>query len=90
MISQSRRKARKRSALAMAAILGLTMRAGYAQTGAPQSIGMSSQYPSSQLGNARRYGCDLSKYPTILEIENNCNALPAFADAAPEKQPDAE
>ena len=43
-----------------------------------------------QLGNARRYGCDLSKYPTILEIEKNCNALPAFADAAPEKQPDAE
>jgi len=43
-----------------------------------------------QLGNARRYGCDLSKYPTILEIENNCNAIPAFANAAPEKQPDAE
>ena len=43
-----------------------------------------------QLGNARRYGCDLSKYPTILEIEKNCNAIPAFADAAPEKQPDAE
>ena len=43
-----------------------------------------------QLGNARRYGCDLSKYPMILEIEKNCNALPAFADAAPEKQPDAE
>jgi maleylacetoacetate isomerase len=43
-----------------------------------------------QLGNARRYGCDLSKYPTILEIENQCNALPAFANAAPEKQPDAE
>ncbi|MGZ8485680.1 MAG: maleylacetoacetate isomerase [Candidatus Binatia bacterium] len=43
-----------------------------------------------QLGNARRYGCDLSKYPTILEIEKNCNAIPAFANAAPEKQPDAE
>jgi len=43
-----------------------------------------------QLGNARRYGCDLSKYPAILEIERNCNALPAFANAAPEKQPDAE
>jgi maleylacetoacetate isomerase len=43
-----------------------------------------------QLGNARRYGCDLAKYPTILAIEKNCNALPAFADAAPEKQPDAE
>jgi maleylacetoacetate isomerase len=43
-----------------------------------------------QLGNARRYGCDLAKYPTILAIEKSCNALPAFADAAPEKQPDAE
>jgi len=43
-----------------------------------------------QLGNARRYGCDLAKYPAILEIEKNCNALPAFANAAPEKQPDAE
>jgi maleylacetoacetate isomerase len=43
-----------------------------------------------QLGNARRYGCDLSKYPAIVEIEKNCMALPAFANAAPEKQPDAE
>jgi maleylpyruvate isomerase len=43
-----------------------------------------------QLGNARRYGCDLSKYPTILEIEKNCSAIPAFVNAAPEKQPDAE
>ena len=43
-----------------------------------------------QLGNARRYGCDLSKYPKILAIEKTCMALPAFANAAPEKQPDAE
>jgi len=43
-----------------------------------------------QLGNARRYGCDLSPYPAIIEIEKNCMTLPAFADAAPEKQPDAE
>ena len=43
-----------------------------------------------QLGNARRYGCDLSPCPAIMEIEKNCVALPAFADAAPEKQPDAE
>jgi len=43
-----------------------------------------------QLGNARRYGCDLSQYPAIQGIENNCMALPAFSDAAPEKQPDAE
>jgi maleylpyruvate isomerase len=43
-----------------------------------------------QLANARRFGCDLSAYPTLLEVETACNALPAFANAAPEKQPDAE
>src|SRR5262245_60373131 len=43
-----------------------------------------------QLANARRFGCDLSVYPTLLQIEKACKALPSFADAAPEKQPDAE
>jgi maleylacetoacetate isomerase len=43
-----------------------------------------------QLGNARRYGSDLAKYPAILAVEKNCMALAAFANAAPEKQPDAE
>lgn len=43
-----------------------------------------------QLANARRFGCDLSPYPTLLAIESNCISLPAFASAAPEKQPDAE
>lgn len=43
-----------------------------------------------QLGNARRYGSDLSQYPNLLSIEKNCITLPAFANAAPEKQPDAE
>jgi maleylpyruvate isomerase len=43
-----------------------------------------------QLGNARRYGCELSKYPTILDVEKNCMARAAFANAAPEKQADAE
>ena len=43
-----------------------------------------------QLANARRFGCDLSAYPTLLQIEKACSALPAFTDAAPEKQPDAE
>jgi maleylpyruvate isomerase len=43
-----------------------------------------------QLGNARRYGCELSHYPTILSIEKTCLMIPAFANAAPEKQPDAE
>ena len=43
-----------------------------------------------QLFNARRFNCDLSHYPTLLAIEENCSALSAFRDAAPERQPDAE
>ncbi len=43
-----------------------------------------------QLGNARRFGCDLTAYPRILAIEAACRAVPAFAAAAPEAQPDAE
>lgn len=43
-----------------------------------------------QLGNARRYGCDLTRYPTLQQIEKTCMALPAFSNAAPEKQPDSE
>jgi maleylpyruvate isomerase len=43
-----------------------------------------------QLSNARRFGCDLAALPTLLRIEANCAALPAFVNAAPEKQPDAE
>jgi maleylpyruvate isomerase len=43
-----------------------------------------------QLANARRAGIPLDAYPTLTRIESRCNALPAFAAAAPEKQPDAE
>jgi maleylacetoacetate isomerase len=43
-----------------------------------------------QLFNARRFGCDLSDYPTLLAIEKVCLELSAFRDAAPERQPDAE
>ncbi|HEX2241677.1 MAG TPA: maleylacetoacetate isomerase [Gammaproteobacteria bacterium] len=43
-----------------------------------------------QLTNARRFGVDLSAYPKLLAIEAACMSLPAFANAAPENQPDAE
>jgi len=43
-----------------------------------------------QLTNARRFGVDVSAYPRLLKAEAAAKALPAFADAAPEKQPDAE
>ena len=42
-----------------------------------------------QLYNARRFGLDLSPYPTLLRIEAACLALPAFDAARPERQPDA-
>jgi maleylpyruvate isomerase len=43
-----------------------------------------------QLSNARRFGCDLSAYPTLVQIDAHCGTLPAFVKAAPENQPDAE
>ncbi|MFL6650474.1 MAG: maleylacetoacetate isomerase, partial [Sulfurifustaceae bacterium] len=43
-----------------------------------------------QLFNARRFQCDYSGFPTLVRIEQNCDALPAFRRAAPEQQPDAE
>ena len=42
-----------------------------------------------QLANARRVSLDLTPYPTLSRIEETCNALPAFANAAPAQQPDA-
>ena len=42
-----------------------------------------------QLANARRFGADL-RWPRLLAVERACLALPAFASASPEQQPDAE
>jgi maleylpyruvate isomerase len=43
-----------------------------------------------QLANARRFGVDLAAFPRLLKAEAAAKALKAFADAAPERQPDAE
>lgn len=42
-----------------------------------------------QVYNARRFGVDMTPYPTIRRIEAECLALPAFQSATPEKQADA-
>jgi maleylpyruvate isomerase len=42
-----------------------------------------------QLFGARRFALDLAPYPTLLRVETACKALPAFAAAEPERQPDA-
>jgi maleylacetoacetate isomerase len=43
-----------------------------------------------QIANARRVHVDLTEYPTLLRIEEAALAIPAFAAARPEVQPDAE
>lgn len=42
-----------------------------------------------QVYNARRFGLDMERYPTIHRIHARCLALPEFANALPENQPDA-
>lgn len=41
-----------------------------------------------QLYNAHRWGCDLSPFTRLTEIEARCLALSAFDTARPETQPD--
>jgi maleylpyruvate isomerase len=43
-----------------------------------------------QLANARRFGVDVNAFPRLLQAEAAAKAMEAFADAAPDKQPDAE
>lgn len=41
-----------------------------------------------QLYNAHRWGCELSAFQRLADIETRCLALPAFDAARPENQPD--
>src|ERR1700726_1209066 len=43
-----------------------------------------------QLANARRFGVDLGAFPRLLKADAAATNIKAFADAAPERQPDAE
>lgn len=43
-----------------------------------------------QMFNARRFNCDLASVPRLVAIDAACQAMPAFAKAAPGAQPDAE
>ena len=43
-----------------------------------------------QMFSSRRFGVDLESFPTLRRIDERCQALPAFQDAAPAKQPDFE
>jgi maleylacetoacetate isomerase len=43
-----------------------------------------------QIFSANRFGCDLKHMPTLRRIAAACEAHPAFAQAHPARQPDAE
>jgi maleylacetoacetate isomerase len=43
-----------------------------------------------QMFSADRFGLDLAPFPRLRRLREACEALPAFADAHPSKQPDAE
>ena len=52
--------------------------------------GMADLFLIPQIYNARRFHLDMSDYPLLTQIEQNCLALDAFIQAVPENQPDAE
>lgn len=69
-----------------------TMLAENASTGAfceGDTPGMADCLLIPQVYNARRFGVDMSAYPTIERINSECLALDAFDQARPENQPDA-
>jgi len=43
-----------------------------------------------QVYNAKRFGVDMTAYPLLNKIVNNCNELEAFDKAKPENQSDAQ
>lgn len=54
------------------------------------SISMADICLVPQMFNARRFKTDLTPFPTLVGISTHLEALPAFAAARPEVQPDAQ
>jgi maleylacetoacetate isomerase len=52
--------------------------------------GMADAFLIPQVYNAQRFGCEMSSFPLIGGIYENCMQEAAFLNAAPEKQLDAE
>jgi maleylacetoacetate isomerase len=54
------------------------------------SVTMADVFIVPQMYNATRFKCDIGPFPTLRAICAHLETLPAFANAAPETQPDAE
>ena len=63
-----------------------TMRKGFCFGSAPT---IADAYLIPQVFTAQRFKLDLMPYPEIMKVVETCNAMPAFAEAHPSKQPDA-
>ena len=63
-----------------------THRKGFCYGAAPT---IADAYLVSQVFASVRFKTDMSAYPEITKVVDNCNALKPFADAHPSKQPDA-
>lgn len=48
------------------------------------SVSMADVCLVPQVFNARRFDCDLSAFPKLVELDSRLRDIPAFADAAPE------
>jgi maleylpyruvate isomerase len=53
------------------------------------SLSLADAWLVPQVYNAKRFGLDLSPYPIIASVDTHCQTLSAFAEAHPDKQPDA-
>ncbi len=53
------------------------------------AVTLADLYLVPQLYNARRFGVDLTPFPTLLRVEEALSPLPAFVAAHPDNQPDA-
>jgi len=75
-------------ALGLSALEALAeSRAGRFSVG--DAVSLADVYLVPQLYNARRFGADVTRFPTLLRVEAACLALPAFQEAHPDRQPDA-
>ncbi|WP_392339948.1 maleylacetoacetate isomerase [Moritella marina] len=77
-------------ATGFAAFERLLIENGSTQYCCHKQVTLADVYLIPQVYNALRFNLDMSPYPTINRIYQHCIQIPAFVDAAPEQQPDAD
>lgn len=52
------------------------------------SITMADFFVVAMVGNAKRWGVDMTQFPILTRIDNTLSTLPEFIAASPSNQPD--